>query len=48
MESYLCDKNTDVYAAVKALTIGDTINLEGYLYWYEGVNPHITAVSPAK
>ena len=45
VESYLCDKTTDVYAAVKALNIGDTIDMEGFLYWYEGVNPHITSVT---
>lgn len=48
VESYLCDKDTDVYAAVKALNIGDTIDMEGFLYWYEGVNPHITSVKAAK
>lgn len=47
VESYLCDNTTDVYAAVKALQIGDTIDAEGFLYWYEGVNPHITAVTAA-
>ena len=47
VESYLCDKSTDVYAAVKALKIGDTIDAEGFLYWYEGVNPHITSVKAA-
>ena len=45
VESYLCDNTTDVYAAVKNLKIGDVIDMEGYLYWYEGVNPHITAVT---
>ena len=45
VESYLCDNTTDVYAAVKGLNIGDTIDMEGFLYWYEGVNPHITAVT---
>ena len=48
VESYLCDKSTDVYAAVKGLTIGDKIDMEGFLYWYEGANPHITSVTPAK
>ena len=48
VESYLCDNTTDVYNAVKALNIGDKIDMEGFLYWYEGVNPHITAVSAAK
>lgn len=45
IESYLCDSTTDVYAAVKALEIGQTIDMEGFLYWYEGVNPHITSVT---
>ncbi len=45
VESYLCDNTTDVYAAVKNLKVGDTIDMEGFLYWYEGVNPHITSVT---
>lgn len=45
VESYLCDNTTDVYAAVKGLNIGDTVDMEGFLYWYEGVNPHITSVT---
>ena len=45
VESYLCDKTTDVYNAVKNLKIGDTVDMEGFLYWYEGVNPHITSVT---
>ncbi|MBQ8589654.1 MAG: hypothetical protein IJ486_04295 [Firmicutes bacterium] len=45
VESYLCDNTTDVYNAVEALNIGDVIDMEGFLYWYEGVNPHITAVT---
>lgn len=45
VESYLCDNTTDVYAAVKNLKIGDTIDMEGFLYWYEGANPHITSVT---
>ncbi len=48
VESYLCDNTTDVYAAVKNLKIGDKIDLEGFLYWYEGVNPHITSVTVAE
>ena len=47
VESYLCDNTTDVYNAVEALNIGDVIDMEGFLYWYEGVNPHITAVYAA-
>ena len=45
VESYLCGQDTEVYQAVEALQIGDVINAEGFLYWYEGVNPHITSVT---
>ena len=45
VESYLCDNTTDVYKAVEGLEIGDEIDLEGFLYWYNGANPHITAVT---
>ena len=45
VESYLCDKDSEVYKAVEALEIGDVIDLEGFLYWYNGVNPHITKVT---
>ena len=44
VESYLCDKTTEVYQAVKNLKVGDVVDMEGFLYWYEGVNPHITSV----
>ncbi len=47
VESYLCGPDTDVYKAVKALNVGDVIDMEGFLYWYNGANPHITAVSAA-
>lgn len=47
VESYLCDNTTEVYQAVKELSIGDVIDMEGFLYWYEGVNPHITSVTKA-
>ena len=48
VESYLCDKDSDVYKAVEGLKIGDKIDMEGFLYWYEGVNPHIISVTPAE
>ena len=48
VESYLCGPGTDVYEAVKALNVGDVIDLEGFLYWYNGANPHITAVAAAE
>ena len=45
VESYLCDKDSDVYKAVQNLKVGDTVDMEGFLYWYEGANPHITSVT---
>lgn len=45
VESYLCDMNSDVYKAVENLKVGDTIDCQGFLYWYEGANPHITSVT---
>lgn len=45
VESYLCDNTTDVYKTVQSLQVGDTVDMEGFLYWYEGVNPHITSVT---
>ena len=45
VESFLCDNTTEVYQAVKNLQIGDSVDMEGFLYWYEGVNPHITSVT---
>lgn len=45
VESYLCGAGTEVYEAVKALNVGDAIDLEGFLYWYEGPQPHITSVA---
>lgn len=45
VESYLCNNGTDVYKAVEGLKVGDTIDCEGYLYWYNGPNPHITGVT---
>ena len=44
VESYLCDNTTDVYKTVEVLKVGDVIDMEGFLYWYNGVNPHITSV----
>ena len=48
VERYLTGPETEVYAAVGALTAGDKIDVEGFLYWYEGVNTHITAVAAAQ
>ena len=47
VESYLTGDGTDVYEAVEAMKVGDKLDMEGFLYWYEGVQPHITSVTPA-
>ena len=41
VESYLCDSSTEVYSAVKALEIGQTIDMEGFLYWYKSDRSHV-------
>ena len=48
VESYLTGSDTDVYKAVGELKAGDVIDVEGFVYWYEGVNTHITAISVAE
>ena len=44
VESYLCGKSSDVYKACEGLKVGDTVDIEGFLYWYEGAQPHLTSV----
>ena len=48
VESYLTGADTEVYKAVGELKEGDVIDVEGFLYWYEGVNTHLTAVAAAE
>ena len=48
VEFYLCGQDTEVYKAVEALQVGDVIDAEGFLYWYNGANPHITKVTKAQ
>ena len=45
VESNLCDENSEVYQTVKNLKVGDQIDMEGFLYWYEGAQPHIISVT---
>lgn len=45
VEAYLTGPDTAVYTAVGELVAGDVVDIEGFLYWYEGVNTHITSVS---
>ena len=45
VEDYLTGPDTDVYKKVGTLKTGDKVDVEGFLYWYNGVNTHITAVT---
>ena len=47
VEFYLTGSDTEVYKAVENLKVGDVIDIEGFLYWYEGANPHVTSVTVA-
>lgn len=44
VESYLISADTDTYKAFADLKQGDKVDIEGFLYWYKGVNTHITSV----
>lgn len=45
VEVYLTGTESDVYTAVSALEAGDVVDVEGFLYWYQGANPHITKIT---
>ena len=47
VEFFLRGQDTDVYKAVEALKVGDVVDVEAYLYWYNGANPHVIGVTPA-
>ena len=46
VEIYLTGAETEVYTTVGTLNVGDVVDIEGFLYWYEGVNTHITGITP--
>ncbi len=48
VEVYLTNAESDVYKTVGELKTGDVVNVEGFLYWYEGMNPHITNIEIAE
>ena len=45
VERYLTGPSSALYQAVQALSLGDIVDVEGFLYWYEGPNTHITGVT---
>ena len=44
IERYLTAPDTEVYQAVAALTEGTVVDVTGFVYWYDGINTHITAI----
>ncbi len=53
VERYLTDPETDVYKAFESLQVGDVVDIEGFVYWYDadedgesgdGINTHITSI----
>ena len=48
VEVYLTGTDHAVYTTVAELAEGDVVDVEGYLYWYEGMNPHITSIVAAE
>ena len=45
LEYYLNGSDEEFYNLVSGLEAGQTVDVEGFLYWYEGANPHITKVT---
>ncbi len=44
LEYYLNGSDEALYNAVGSLEAGQIVDIEGFLYWYNGMNPHITKV----
>ena len=45
VERYLTGPDTDVYKAFAEIKAGDVVDIEGFVYWYNGINTHITKVT---
>lgn len=45
VEVYLTGEDSDVYKTVADLKEGDVVDIESFIYWYNGANPHITKIS---
>ncbi len=48
VESDEVPEGTDVYGTAAGLSVGDIIDLEGYMYWYNGPNIHVSGISVTK
>ena len=45
VESYLHANGSEIYETVEALEVGDVINVEAFLYWYNAAQPHINKIT---
>ena len=45
VESYLTGPDTEAYQTAEGLKVGDNISVYGFLYWYNGANPHVTEIA---
>lgn len=45
VEYYLTDNKTDVYEKTQLLEVGHIVTITGYLYWYNGANPHVVSLT---
>ena len=45
VERYLTGPETSLYALVGTLNVGDVVDVEGFAYWYNGINTHITNIT---
>ena len=45
VEAYLTGADTTLYKSFADLQVGALVDVEGFVYWYEGVNTHIVGIT---
>lgn len=45
VEAYLTGADTTLYKTFADIQVGALVDVEGFVYWYEGVNTHITGIT---
>ncbi len=45
VSSRYCYDRPEVYSAVEGMNVGDTVDITGYLCWYDGANPTVTGIT---
>lgn len=48
LEFYLNGSDEEFYKTVGELKADQVVDVEGFLYWYQGANPHLTSVTVVK